>query len=408
MCSYLDTGIKSQCFGCEACMQICPKAAIGMFEDEEGFRYPRIDKQKCVDCGMCRAVCPYCRDLPERLKPLQVWGGYHKDEKVRRASSSGGVFSAIVDTWCDDSYVIFGASVNGLDVFHEYITDKAETGRFRKSKYSQSRIGNTYVQARDFLRAGKKVLFSGTPCQIFGLQSFLHNENQERLITVEVVCEGVPTPHFMRRYAEHIKQKYGAEIKTLDYRYKLDSPISGKWDYQVMYTLLHNNKGLKTDRWFNPFWSIWLRHLMSRPSCYECPYACLQRNADITLGDLWGVHIYCPELYGKNGGSSLVLANTEKGLQVLEQAKAQLFGHNLKLDEAIKYQAPLRKHIDKNSQRESFMQDVLVLPYKELCQKWAKKPKLKLLWQKYIWGNYRKIALWKFKQKILRKRKKYN
>lgn len=377
-----------------------------MFEDEEGFHYPRIDRQKCVDCGLCRVVCPYGKELLERLRPLQVWGGYNKEEKIRRASTSGGVFSAIVDTWCDDNYVIFGASANGLDVFHEYITDKAETGRFRKSKYSQSRIENNYLEVRDFLRAGKKVLFSGTPCQIAGLQSFLRKENQENLLTVEVICEGVPTPHFMRRYAEDIKQKYGAEIKALDYRYKLDSSISGKWDYEVMYILLHSHKYKKKDRWFNPFWSIWLAHLMSRPCCYECPYACLQRNADITLGDLWGVHIYCPDLYGKNGGSSLVLTNSQKGIQAFELAKTQLFGHNLKLEEAVKYQSPLRKHIDKNPQREDFMQDVLVLSYKELCRKWAKKPTLKLLLQKYVWGNYRKVAVWNFKQKILGKGKK--
>lgn len=399
MAGYLETGQRSQCYGCEACAQICPKSAIEMVEDSEGFRYPQIRQEKCVDCGLCRKVCPYNKPLMA-AKPLQTFGGYHKEESIRRASTSGGVFSAIVDTWCDENYVIFGAVAQGLEVWHEYITDKADVKKFRKSKYSQSQIGTAYLDVKKFLRAGKKVLFSGTPCQIAGLLSLLRQVDCEKLLTVEVVCEGVPTPHFVRAYAEHLKKKYGTGIKALDYRYKLDSPISGKWDYQVMYTLLHSNKVLKKDRWFNPFWSIWLQHLMSRPSCYECPFAKDERQADITLGDLWGVHIYCPELYGKNGGSSLVLTNTYKGVKALDLAREQLFGHELKFNEAVKYQSPLRKHIEKNPRREEFMQDVVKMPYKELCRKWAKKPTLKLLWQKYVWGNYRKIAIWRLKQNI--------
>jgi len=406
MRGYLDTGISSQCFGCEACVQICPRAAIAMVEDSEGFRYPQIDGSKCVDCGLCRRVCPYVTDTNKANMPLEVFGGYHKNETIRRNSTSGGAFSAIVDTWCNKEYAIFGAVANGLAVFHEFVTDKADAERFRKSKYSQSRIGNAYAEVRNFLRAGKNVLFSGTPCQIAGLRSFLAKEEQERLLTVEVICEGVPTPHFIRKYAEHIQQKYGSKVKSLDYRYKLHSPISGKWDYEVMYTLLHSNKDLKIDRWFNPFWSIWLAHLMSRPCCYECPYARAERLADITLGDLWGVHIYCPELYGKNGGSSLVLANTEKGVQALALAKAQMFGHTLAWDKTVRYQSPLRKHIDNNPQRETFMQDLQVLSYREICRKWAKRPTLKLLVQKYVWGNCRKVAVWQFKQKFLGKRVK--
>ena len=386
---YLNSKNKNECYGCEACVQICHKDAISMKEDSEGFRYPHIDTNKCISCGKCNMVCPY-EHPPISSEPRIAFGGYHKNPAIQQSSTSGGAFSAIVDGWCDKNYVIFGAAAKGLIVSHKYITDKSQINSFRKSKYSQSSIGNSYAKVKTFLKEGKKVLFSGTPCQIAGLKSFLGNTDQELLLTVEVICEGVPSPHFMRKYDSYMQKKYGSKIKKLDYRNK----DKRKWDFQVMSTLLQNGRYLRKDRWFNPFWSIWLAHLMSRPCCYECSFATLPRVADITLGDLWGVHLYCPELYGKNGGASLVLCNTKKGKSAMAAARQYLSGHKLDLATACKYQSPLRKSIDKNPQRKDFMDDLLILPYEELCRKWAKKPTFQLLWSKYIWGNRQKVFVW--------------
>ena len=232
---FLDTGDKTECFGCEACVQICGKQAISMEEDAEGFRYPVIDMSSCVQCGMCRNVCPYAHMPEKHERDKYTFGGYHLDPETRFESTSGGAFSAIVEAFCDENYVIFGAEAKGLLVFHSYITDKSDLGRFRKSKYSQSVIGSSYKKARKFLQEGKKVLFSGTPCQIAGLLSFLGNTNQENLLTVEVVCEGVPSPLYVRKLDQHIKSKYGAPIESIDYRYTGKSLLShGKWDFQDM------------------------------------------------------------------------------------------------------------------------------------------------------------------------------
>ena len=170
----------------------------------------------------------------------------------------------------------------------------------------------------------------------------------------------------------------------------------GKWDFQQMQIITEDMKTqLKKDRWFNPFWSIWLKHLMSRPSCYECPFTNSERVADITLGDLWGVHIYCPELYGKNGGASLVIGNTEKGKKVIEKATKNMYGHELQFEDALKYQGPMRKHIPDNPRRDEFMADLRSdMDYQQLTKKWADKPSIKLLYQKYIWGNRQKIFVW--------------
>lgn len=397
MPGYLASHIKSRCCGCEACAQVCPKDAISMSEDEEGFQYPCIDGALCVQCGMCYKVCPYEND-PERSKsPLLVFGGYHKNETIREASTSGGAFTALANGWCDDNSVIFGAVAQGITVRHEYTAHKGEIAAFRKSKYVQSQIGNSYAVAKDFLQAGKKVLFSGTPCQIAGLRAFLGGQNWPQLLTVEVICEGVPSPHFIRSYNTAMQEKFGSKIKDLDYRFK----DGRRWDFEVMTTLLENGRCIKMDRWFNPFWSIWLDHLMSRPSCYECPYAATARTADITLGDLWGVHLYCPELYGNNGGASLILCNMEQGVQAFETAQRELTGHKLNFEEALKYQSPLRKAIDGNPQRGEFMRDVKELSYEELCGKWGRKPSFHLLWSKYVWGNRQKVFMWNVKQKIL-------
>lgn len=140
---------------------------------------------------------------------------------------------------------------------------------------------------------------------------------------------------------------------------------------------------------------------MSRPSCYECPYAEQGRTADITLGDLWGVHLYCPELYGKNGGSSLMVGNTEKGISAIKAAEEHMIGHELRFEDALKYQSPMRKHINMNPERQHFMDDLKSeMSYSEINRKWAKKPTIKLLWQKYVWGNRQKVAMWNLTQKF--------
>jgi len=400
MSCFLDTDTKENCFGCEACAQICPHGAIEMVCDFEGFRYPEVNENKCIRCNMCKNVCPY-ENMPKSFdEGKKVYGGYIKDAKIRDKSTSGGAFSAIALEYCDENYVIFGAEAKGLSVFHSYITDKRNLERFRKSKYSQSVIGTAYVECRRFLKEEKKVLFTGTPCQIAGLKAYLGDKEYDNLLTVEVICEGVPSPLYMRKYEEYLFEKYGARIISLDYRYtdsnSVNNPTSGKWDFEVMSTLLENGEKIKKDRWFNPFWSIWLGHLMSRPSCYKCPFTTTSRVADISLGDLWGVHLYCPELYGKNMGTSLVVCNTEKGKKLFEKAKGSMYGHALDFDTALKYQSPMRKAIDMNVDRDKCMAD-LINPdcsYEYINRKWAKKPTFRLLWQKYVWGNRQKIALW--------------
>lgn len=406
---YLRTGIKSECLGCEACVNVCPKDALSMQEDAEGFRYPLLNSERCIHCGLCNKVCPE-EEMPGKNPPaMRVFGGYIEDKAIRNQSTSGGAFSAIVEKWCDENYVIFGAVADGLNVHHAYIFDKNQLRAFRRSKYSQSVIGNAYADTDKFLREGYNVLFSGTPCQIAGLYKFLtaRHTDSANLLTVEVVCEGVPSPLYIRKMDSAMERRYGSRISSLDYRYKIPPLRLGgitirrcaKWDYQPMGIRLVNGVALKKDRWFNPFWSIWLNHLISRPSCYECPFTTAERVADITLGDLWGVHLYCPELYGGNGGSSVIFANSAKGRQALVLCEPEMFGHDLNLNDALRYQSPMRKSIPMNPDRGNCMADLENpgVTYEEINRRWAVKPSLKLLFNKYIWGNHQKVNWWRLR-----------
>ena len=224
---------KSKCCGCEACVQVCAHDAIVMQEECEGFRYPVIDAKSCIGCGLCERVCQY-NDMPSKYQDEKyVYGGYHRNPEVRFESTSGGAFTAIVDAYCDENYVIFGAKADGLRVYHSYIEDKREMSCFRKSKYSQSEIGNSYKQAKRFLKQGKKVLFSGTPCQIAGLRAYLKKQDQSRLLTVEVICEGVPSPLYVRKWDKHLRKCYGCGIQDIDYRYTGKALLQdGRWDFE--------------------------------------------------------------------------------------------------------------------------------------------------------------------------------
>ena len=384
---YLYSGNKVACVGCEACVQACRQGTIRMEEDDEGFRYPIIDSEKCIGCGRCHKVCPMENTPVRHQEEKVVYGGHHISTDVVLASTSGGAFSAIVDGWCDMNYVIFGAESKGTRILHSYIEDKRDISIFRKSKYAQSEIGNSYIKTKEFLKAGKKVLFSGTPCQIAGLEMFLGSCNRTNLLTIEVICEGIPSPLLIRKLSKH----YG-DIRDIDYRNKTKY---GRWDFQMM--KIETSHGAKViDRWFNSFWSIWLQHLISRPSCYECPFATKERVADISLGDLWGVHLFCPELYNHNRGASLIICNSKKGKEALNHALPFMEGHFLQYEEAVKYQSPLRKPIAYNKRREVCLEDLRddAITYKEIVSKYATKPSIRLLIHKYVWGNRQKMLLW--------------
>lgn len=393
MDGYLVTGEEKDCVGCEGCVQICNHDAISMKENLYGFTYPKIDTNKCIECGLCNRVCPMEHELIKHKEHKKSFGGYIRDEAIRKKSTSGGGFAAICRAFCDDNYVIYGAVSEGIKVFHKGIVDVNNLEIFHSSKYAQSIMGNSFKEVRDYLKNGKKVLFSGTPCQVAGLYRYLLNVNQEKLLTVEVLCTGIPSSLFIKKYDEWCYDKFGAKIKEFNYRYT----GKNKWDDQSTYTELENGKKIVTDRWFSKFFSIFLQRLMSRPACNECRFVTKERVADITLSDLWGVDREYPELYDNGAGSSWIICNSEKGYKILLDAEKELVGHEVDFEKMRKYQRPGMIQKTVHPRYDEFMEDLLVMDYSQLCKKWYKKPTLHLLFQKRVWNNRNRVRVWKIK-----------
>ena len=318
---------KFHCCGCSACVQCCPKHCISLQEDSEGFLYPQVDAESCIDCGLCEKVCPMLRHSEEGQKPLAVYAAKNKDEEIRRISSSGGMFTALAEEIIREGGVVFGACFNAdWEVVHNYTEIVEGLARFRGSKYVQSRIGDSYKQAESFLKAGRKVLFSGTPCQIAGLKKFLRKD-YENLLAVDVICHGVPSPGVWREYlkeeiARQRDRKNTVLPRTIHERDVLVEGISFRdksegWKKFSFALALSTTNGSGEKFSFcsrmplneNLFLRGFLADLYLRPSCYACPFKCGKSGSDLTLGDFWGIQRVMPD-FDDDKGCSVVLCNT--------------------------------------------------------------------------------------------------
>lgn len=307
---------KRDCCGCEACVQACPKHCISFVEDVEGFLYPAVDKVSCIGCGLCEKVCPILNQAKERT-PLNVYAAKNQNEQELLKSSSGGIFILLAKAVVLSGGVVFGAKYDEKwNVIHAYAETEGAIKDFMGSKYVQSRIGNTYKKAKVFLEEGRPVLFSGTSCQIVALKRFLRRE-YDNLLTVDVVCHGVPSPKVWRSYLEHINPQH----KTITYVNMRDK--SRGWS-RYSYVFKSNENSLYDDYAAN---SIYLKgfinNLFLRPSCFTCPAKKGKVNSDITLGDCWGYEYMCKEMFDDKGLSTIV-CHTTKGEKSLMELKINL------------------------------------------------------------------------------------
>ena len=332
---------KQACCGCSACVQRCPKHCISLREDSEGFLYPQVDTESCIDCGLCEKVCPMLHHSEEGQKPIAVYAAKNKDEEIRRTSSSGGVFTALAEEIIRKGGVVFGACFNtDWEVVHDYAETVEGLSRFRGSKYVQSRIGETYRQVETFLKSGREVLFSGTPCQIAGLRMFLKKE-YENLLTVDVICHGVPSPRVWREYLKEEtarqREKNTVLPRPIHEKDVLVEGISFRdktlgWKKYSFALALSTTNGSGEKFSFcsrmplneNLFLRGFLADLYLRPSCYACPLKCGKSGSDMTLGDFWGLQEVFPELDDDKGMTAL-LVNSVRGKEMLGKAGAILY-----------------------------------------------------------------------------------
>lgn len=316
----------AKCSGCGACAQKCPKHCIRLEENVEGFRYPIINKEQCINCGLCYKVCPFVKKESYRV-PLLVLAARTKDERVLLESSSGGIFFLLSEYVINKGGVVFGATFDEHWEVHHSFTDTIEgIAKFQRSKYVQSVIGDTYQKVKQFLKDGRTVLFSGTPCQIAGLNKFLKIK-YDNLITVDFVCHGVPSPMVWRDYLNEV-----ISINNLDYpdtdsandQSKISNISFRDKTYGWKRFSLAINAGeegriiLKEPLDINPYMKAFLNNIILRPSCFNCPFKRGSSGSDITIADFWGGGLFHPS-YRDDKGISLIMPYTDIGLYVINQ-----------------------------------------------------------------------------------------
>lgn len=322
---------KKDCCGCSACRNVCPQKAIFMKEDGFGFLYPEIDSRKCIECGLCLKVCGYHSPIGEKNK-INAYAMLSKEEKLYNKSASGGAFAVMAQKILDDGGYVVGCSMekegSGITAKHIIINDKKDLYKLQGSKYVQSDMGQTYYSTKKILEKGKCVLFSGTPCQIASLKKYL-NKEYNNLITIDLVCHGVPSQKMFRDYLNELEQKYRINIEKVIFRDKsagwgLNGFIVGKCDNGKKRKIILNNKE-------SSYYYIFQQGLNYRKSCYSCPFAGELRPGDITIGDYWGIEVEHPELFSDNNaiwkkgkGISCIVVHSQKGKEFLEKCEKDM------------------------------------------------------------------------------------
>ena len=342
---------KEKCCGCGACRDICPVGCITMEYDKEGFKYPYIDYEKCTHCGLCNRVCPVDKTLKSDYQP-KFYAGYTDDDEIITQSSSGGVFWPIVLCFLKENSIIYGAVLDSnLIVSHKRCETVEECLKLRKSKYLQSDLSCIYKNVKSDLNKGKKVLFSGTPCQIAALYSFLGG-CPDNLYTVDVVCHGVPSQFIFKRYIEELEMRNHKKVISYCWRDKRYGwgPNRVTVVYEDGYEETEISKKNPMQRGFLDNWYL-------RPSCYQCEFARIPRVADISLADFWGYDIDI--ISNNNKGISLITVSSSKGKEIFDVIKDYICFHEVSEEYACSKSRHLWTHPKVNKKRKKFMNDFL-------------------------------------------------
>ena len=311
---------KETCTGCSACASVCPKNCIQMLPDGEGFLRPAVDENACISCGLCEKQCPVLHTPPAPQSESAAYAAAFQEEPVRMESTSGGVFTALSRWVFRKKGVVFGAAYDeDFSVFHCAAENEQELSRLRTAKYAQSRLDCTFQQVKDNLLRDRYVLFSGTPCQTAGLRAYLQ-KNFEKLILVDVICHGVPSPQIWQTYIRFRLQQ-DAPHSTLR-SINLRSKETGWPNYSIRFEYEDGTVYSKKNN-EDPFLRAFVGDLCLRPSCYDCRFKGISRNSDFTLADYWGIWSQLPE-YDDGKGTSLVLVHSEKARHIWSELSDKL------------------------------------------------------------------------------------
>lgn len=336
------------CYGCTACQTVCPVDAIKMIPDDDGFLYPILDDSLCIRCGKCQRACPALAKKGKNSS-LKVCGLIHRDEEIWKKSTSGGAFTAICQVFGDNDTVVFGVVYNSDEkrVEHTYVIGCEDVSAFCGSKYVQSYLGDSFKKAKDFLLAGKKVIFTGTPCQISGLKKTLYGIDTERLLCIAVMCNGVASPSVFKQYILSHERKLG---KIIDCKFR-DKRIAMGVHNLYRRTFIYKNQKRKSSQ-HDPYNNCYTRKILCRRSCFYCGYNFEMIDSDLTIGDFKKIYQVVPNAaINKNG--SVVVSHTSKGLFVLDGLSNVAKVYDISLDD-VDYPNSANGYIGK---RDAFFED---------------------------------------------------
>ena len=343
--------VKERCVGCRSCEQSCPKHCISIIENEEGFFYPKINEDICIGCKKCLKSCPAENTEVHRNKVQCVCAWRNKDDNDIMHSASGGASDSAVKAILKMGGVAYGAAYDeNLVVSHIAVKNDVERKKIQSSKYVQSDLKDCYLRAKKQLQQGEKVLFTGTPCQIAGLYAFL-GEDSPNLYTIDLICHGVPSPKFFKKYIEYQNKKMKEKVICFNFR----SKEKRGWgtQYLLKTKTKTKTKALSLDRYG--------KHFMDgdcyRECCYQCEYSNTNRVGDLTIGDFWGIAKTHPDFNSPKGVSS-VFVNTEKGKKFFEDMKIFAEIEEASLEEGMIKQHNLIRPSDRPSKRESFYKNI--------------------------------------------------
>lgn len=341
---------KKDCAGCTLCAQLCPVKAISIEKDENGFIYPKIDNEKCLKCGMCKRNCMFQNN--ELLNKNISSYAFLFNNSIIKESSSGGAFAALAMHFINNCGTVYGCALikedNNLVPKHIRIDSIDKISILQGSKYVMSDLNGVFKNISDDLKEGKEVLFCGTPCQVASIKKYLliKKANIEKLLTIDLICHGVPSYQFFQDYINFLNKKINGKIYNIKFRDKCDSwDLKGKIEY---YDKRGKNKIKSLYNNTSSYYRLFLDGLIYRENCYNCKYAIKDRIGDITLGDFWGIEIEYPELLKKNNGKidekkgvSCVLINTNKGRKYFDLIKENSVCEKVSLEKIIKHNKQL-------------------------------------------------------------------
>lgn len=360
----IDLIHKTDCSGCGACACACPTSCLFMKSDGEGFSYPYIGHQSCTSCGKCLSVCPVTSRPKTADYQRRVFIVQHKDDRIRRESTSGGAFTAIAEYVIHNGGIVFGAGMDeNFRVRHMPAYTIEQLALFRNSKYSQSDLGDTFLKIKQYLAEGKEILFSGTPCQVAGLKKFLPDAD-ENLITVDVVCRGIPSPLVFEKYIEYQKKRFGAFDKVL-FRDKYSGYTHTAMSlYKNKECLYHN--GLEYD----PMLKLFYRRMISRPVCSNCRFKGMERCSDFTLWDCF----FAAEInsdFDDNKGTTFVMLHSDKAEKIFDRIGDRIRACEGDAKKVCSSTTEMFKSIAHHSERQNFFRDVGSISPEELFHTWT-------------------------------------